>query len=122
MPLAAYCFQFFIGLPKPRNALLVLVVLHVLREAIDIGALPGTARQPKFQVALEAVQRAESNQPAVRPDRDIGTRQPHLSGWRIISANGIRNPWQAFLRTVPTMWVAGFILAGAGKAARNKRH
>jgi hypothetical protein len=39
--------------------------------------------------------------------------------WRIMSANGIRNPWQAFLLTLPTMWVSGFIFAGAGKAATN---
>jgi hypothetical protein len=31
-------FQFFIGLPKPRYALLALVVLHVVCKAVDVGA------------------------------------------------------------------------------------
>jgi hypothetical protein len=51
-----------------------------------------------------------------RPTLDVAASQG------LMCANGIRNPWRALLRALPTMWVSGFILAGAGKAAPNKRH
>jgi len=37
-------FQFLIGLLKPRNALLALVVLHVVCKAVDVGVVELFAR------------------------------------------------------------------------------